>query len=249
MRDRKWSIVGIAMRHLKETVIRQVVVLGAGFDSLSVEIAARTGNSVASYEVDASTMPYKRRVLESAGSQAAQTVRCVTANMATTSPGRIDSALAREGWDYERPSLVVGRGRVVLCPKVKAGKALGVLSHPRRLGEDHTRIRARREIDLLRQGAHTGDGPRHVRRDVRRRQAVQVLGRPGALLCRQGDGAGRQGGRQAALKAGCRTADPRRWKRQEGEATPSFRPATAGGSPYATAPCRGRRWPPRIRSL
>ena len=124
VRDRKLCVGSIALQHLIKSGIRQVVILGAGLDALSVEIAAQTGNSVVSYEVDASTMPYKRRVLEAAGSRAAQHVRCITANLATAGPGRIASALAREGWDYDRPSLVVAEGISYFIPKQKLAKLL-----------------------------------------------------------------------------------------------------------------------------
>ena len=119
IRDRKWCIARLAMMHLKAAGIRQAVILGAGLDALSLEIAARAGRPVVSYEVDASTMPYKRRVLEDVKGPAAGRVRCVTANMATTSPGRIASALAREGWDEYRPSLVVAEGISYYLPKSK----------------------------------------------------------------------------------------------------------------------------------
>ena len=125
VRDRKLCVGAMALRHLANSGIRQVVILGAGLDALSVEIAARTGNSVVSYEVDASTMPYKRRVLEASGSRAAQHVRCITANLVTAGPGRIASALAREGWDYDRPSLVVAEGISYYVPKQKLANLLG----------------------------------------------------------------------------------------------------------------------------
>ena len=44
--------------------------------------------------------------------------------MATVSPSRIDSALAREGWDYERPSLVVVEGVSYYVPKAKMASLL-----------------------------------------------------------------------------------------------------------------------------
>ena len=127
VRDRKWCIARLALLHLQSTGIRQVVILGAGLDALSLEIAARTKCSVVSYEVDGSTMPYKRRVLEAMESPAAECVRCVTANLVTAGPGRICSALAREGWEYDRPSLVVAEGISYYVPKSNMAKLLAYL--------------------------------------------------------------------------------------------------------------------------
>ena len=125
VRNRKRCILDLAMRHLGRGGIRQAVILGAGFDALSLEIAARSGGAVASYEVDAAAMPYKRQVLyKMEGVAEADAVRCITADLSTTTPRRLGTALAKEGWDYDRPSLVVAEGITQYLPKSKLAALL-----------------------------------------------------------------------------------------------------------------------------
>ncbi len=112
VRNRKACIRGIAMRLLgrRGGRISQAVVLGAGLDPLSVEIAACTGYSVTSYEVDSSPARRKRRAIKEASAAAAECIRHVEADLEGAGPRRIASALEREGWRPDAPSLVVAEG-------------------------------------------------------------------------------------------------------------------------------------------
>lgn len=133
VRSRKQCIAGLAMRHIADAGIGQAVILGAGLDALSLEIAARTGNAVVSYEVDAATMPYKRRVLAEMGDAgAAGCVRCITADLSALTARRLDTALAKEGWHYDRPSLVVAEGITQYLAKSKLASLLSALRTPGR---------------------------------------------------------------------------------------------------------------------
>lgn len=113
VRNRKACIRGIAMRLLGRRGggrISQAVVLGAGLDPLSVEIAACTGYSVTSYEVDSSPARRKRRAIEKASAAAAGCIRHVEADLEEAGARRTASALEREGWRPDAPSLVVAEG-------------------------------------------------------------------------------------------------------------------------------------------
>lgn len=110
VRNRKACIKGLAMRCLRGGRTRQVVILGAGLDPLSVEIAALTGYSAVSYEIDATGARRKRRLMEEASAAAAGCVRHVTADLEEAGPGRITSALERRGWRADMPTLVVAEG-------------------------------------------------------------------------------------------------------------------------------------------
>ena len=110
VRNRKACIKRLAMRRLRGGRTRQVVILGAGLDPLSVEIAALTGYSAVSYEVDATGARRKRRLIEEASAAAAGCVRHVTADLEAAGPRRIASALERRGWRGDMPTLVVAEG-------------------------------------------------------------------------------------------------------------------------------------------
>ena len=110
VRNRKACIRGLAMRCLRGGRTRQVAILGAGLDPLSVEIAALTGYSAVSYEIDAAGARRKRRLIEEASAAAAGCVRHVTADLEEAGPARIASALERRGWRPDMPTLVVAEG-------------------------------------------------------------------------------------------------------------------------------------------
>ena len=109
VRNRKSCIRRLAMRTLRGGSIRQVVVLGAGLDPLSVEIAERTGYSAVSYEIDATPARRKHRLIEEASPAAAECVRHVTADL-ESGPRRVIPALMRRGWRPDEPTLVVAEG-------------------------------------------------------------------------------------------------------------------------------------------
>lgn len=110
VRNRKSCIRRLAMRSLRGGRIRQAVILGAGLDPLSVEIAARTGYAAASYEIDAAPARRKRRLVREASAAASECVHHVTADLEESSPRSIASALERRGWRADMPSLVVAEG-------------------------------------------------------------------------------------------------------------------------------------------
>lgn len=110
VRNRKSCVRRLAMRSLRGGRIGQAVILGAGLDPLSVEIAARTGYAAVSYEIDAAPARRKRRMIEEASAAAAGCVRHVTADLERSSPRSIASALERRGWRADMPSLVVAEG-------------------------------------------------------------------------------------------------------------------------------------------
>lgn len=133
VRNRKRCIVEVAMHYVGRAGIGQAVILGAGYDALSLEIASRSGRAFASYEVDAAAMPYKRDVLYRVGDRsAAGSVRCITADLAALTPRRLGTALSKEGWDYDRPSLVVAEGITQYLPKSKLAALLSLFRTPDR---------------------------------------------------------------------------------------------------------------------
>lgn len=131
VRNRKRCILDLAMRHVGRAGIRQAVILGAGFDALSLEIAARSRRAVSSYEVDAAAMPYKRQVMYDVdGGAAPDYLRCITADLSAITPRRLGTALTKEGWDCDRPSLVVAEGITQYLPKSKLAALLSLFRTP-----------------------------------------------------------------------------------------------------------------------
>lgn len=126
VRNRKACIRRLAVRRMRGGRIGQAVILGAGLDPLSVEIAARTGYSSVTYEIDAVPARRKRRIMEEASAAAAQCVRSVTADL-EAGPRRIIAALERRGWRPDEPTLVVAEGVSYYLRKPTLRGLLGAL--------------------------------------------------------------------------------------------------------------------------
>ena len=87
--------------------IGQVVILGSGIDTLSLEVASRT-EGVTVYELDTDNMDAKRRLLDEAAPDVAGRIRCVTADLGRPSEA-VDRA-AKAGWRADLPSVLVLEG-------------------------------------------------------------------------------------------------------------------------------------------
>lgn len=86
---------------------RQVVILGSGIDTLSLEIVSRVGD-VAVYELDTDNMDTKRSLLNKAAPGAADRVTCVTADLERAAEAVAKTAAA--GWRNDIPSVLVLEG-------------------------------------------------------------------------------------------------------------------------------------------
>jgi len=116
IRNRKQYVAKLAMRYMSGDWRKQAVILGAGLDPLSVEIAARTCSSVAVYEIDLNGTGLKRRTIAKASPRTAGRIRQVKADLAG-SPGQVARAMAKKGWRADRPSLVVAEGISYYLPE------------------------------------------------------------------------------------------------------------------------------------
>lgn len=125
IRNRKHHIAWLAMRYLRGGRIGQAVILGAGLDPLSVEIAARTGCAVVSYEIDRNAARLKARMVAEASPGAAGCIRHVRADL-SRGPEQVAGALAGRGWRADMPSLVVAEGISYYLPKRALRGLLGL---------------------------------------------------------------------------------------------------------------------------
>ena len=86
---------------------RQVVILGSGIDTLSLEIVSRVSD-VAVYELDTDNLDAKQSLLNEAAPEDADRVACVTADL-----GRAAEAVTKTvaaGWRSDIPSVLVLEG-------------------------------------------------------------------------------------------------------------------------------------------
>lgn len=135
IRNRKHCIAGLAMRHLLGGRIGQAVILGAGLDPLSVEIAERTRCAVASYEIDMHPPRLKPDWIAAASPVAAGCTRLARADLAGD-PEAVAAALAEGGWRRGKPSLVVAEGVSYYLPEAALRGLLGLF----RTGDGSGRI-------------------------------------------------------------------------------------------------------------
>lgn len=125
IRNRKHCIARLAMRHLLGGRIGQAVILGAGLDPLSVEIAERTRCAVASYEIDMHPPRLKLDWIAGASPSAAGCIGLARADLAGD-PEAVAAALAESGWRRGEPSLVVAEGVSYYLPEAALRGLLGL---------------------------------------------------------------------------------------------------------------------------
>ena len=106
IKNRKTCVFDLARRAVAEGV-EQVVIFGAGFDALSLELHARR-NRCRIFEIDIDNMDEKARLLQSVDPAMADHIRCITMDMSDT--GAIVPGLVGRGWLPGEPTLVVIEG-------------------------------------------------------------------------------------------------------------------------------------------
>ena len=106
IKNRKKCILDLSRQILKSRGIAQMVILGAGFDALSVEMLYHT-KRLQIYDVDIANMPLKERLVREAGVKESR-IHCIDSDVRNTA-GLID-ALEDRGWRSAKPSLLVMEG-------------------------------------------------------------------------------------------------------------------------------------------
>ncbi len=107
IKNRKHCVLEASRRMLRDRGIGQMVILGAGFDALSVEMLHGEGG-LEVYEADSANMPLKERLVRDACPGPARHIHCVDADLGD--PAGLAGALEGRGWDARSPSLVVMEG-------------------------------------------------------------------------------------------------------------------------------------------
>ena len=106
VKNRKRCILDETLECLRGGM-RQVVILGSGIDTLSLEVASRA-EGVTIYEMDTDNMDAKRRLLDEAAPDMAGRIRCVTADLGR--PSEAAARAAEAGWRADVPSVLVLEG-------------------------------------------------------------------------------------------------------------------------------------------
>ena len=121
IRNRKSCVLDLALDCIENDGTRQVVILGAGMDALSIELCSRLDCMV--FDVDSAGMGRKEQLVGPLARDLRGTLRCVTAD--ASKRASVMSGLAGAGWSRDEPSLLVVEG---LSYYLTAGDLWGLAS-------------------------------------------------------------------------------------------------------------------------
>lgn len=106
IKNRKKCILDVSLQILRDNKIKQMIILGAGFDALSVEILHGT-RGLQVYEIDVANMPLKKQLVRKSCNLGSR-IHCMDADM--KKPGNLISVLKKNGWNNKMPSLLIMEG-------------------------------------------------------------------------------------------------------------------------------------------
>jgi len=121
IRNRKSCVLDLALDCIENDGTRQVVVLGAGMDALSIELCSWLDCVV--FDVDSAGMGRKEQLVGALAQDLRGALRCVTADASRRAS--VTSGLAGAGWSRDEPSLLVVEG---LSYYLTAGDLWGLAS-------------------------------------------------------------------------------------------------------------------------
>ena len=107
VKNRKSCILNLVCDAITDGKIRQVIIPGAGLDTLSLEIHARHTDCKI-FEIDVANMDIKTGMLHSIDRSIPDSIRCITRDL--SDPKDVAASLTEHGWDPAEPSLMVLEG-------------------------------------------------------------------------------------------------------------------------------------------
>lgn len=133
--NRKYTILQLLLRDLKaisgrRLPCRQVVIMGAGMDPLSLELAARVPGATI-YDVDVSNMRLKSEMIRDACAEhegAKLPIHCITGDI--SNPGRVIKLLEDKDWDRKVPTVLVIEGISYYVPESDLHNIISEFSTP-----------------------------------------------------------------------------------------------------------------------
>lgn len=105
IKNRKYAVKKMAFDFLDKNNNAQVIILAAGLDPLSIEIASMYPRSCI-FEVDKYNMEIKKQLLKKVGSL--ETIKCITADLVNVK--LVKESLLKASWNKTVPSLVIAEG-------------------------------------------------------------------------------------------------------------------------------------------
>ena len=106
IKNRKKCILDMSRHVLNDGKIKQMIILGAGFDALSIEILRHIDN-LCVYDIDTANMHLKEQLLKNILGQESG-IQCIDADV--KNPDKLLYALEKCGWNCKKPSLLVMEG-------------------------------------------------------------------------------------------------------------------------------------------
>ncbi len=107
IKNRKKCILDIVSSEIKQKRITQVVIFGAGWDALSVELVSGIEN-LKVYELDIANMNEKRLLLKNTDERLAESVHCIQTDL--ENPLEVYGQLKNNGWNHLKASVLVFEG-------------------------------------------------------------------------------------------------------------------------------------------
>ena len=107
MKNRKSCILDLTNNAIIKNKIEQIIIFGAGFDTLSLEISSRFRNCRI-FEIDIANMNTKNNMISSIDSALTDYIKCIT--MDVSKINRIIPNLTKHGWSKDVPSLIIFEG-------------------------------------------------------------------------------------------------------------------------------------------
>ena len=107
IKNRKSCILDLANNTILENKIEQVIIFGAGFDALSLEISSRFRNCKL-FEIDIANMNTKSNLIDSIDSSLTDYIQCIAMDISNIH--RIIPNLVKHGWNKDVSSLVIFKG-------------------------------------------------------------------------------------------------------------------------------------------
>ena len=107
LKNRKSCILDLVKANILKNKIEQIVILGAGFDALSLEILSHAKNCKI-FEIDIKNMDVKQNLIRRVHPSLVNSIDCITLDLST--PENMMPNLLMRGWRKNIPSLIIIEG-------------------------------------------------------------------------------------------------------------------------------------------
>lgn len=126
VKNRKSCILNLACNAIADGKIRQIIIPGAGLDSLSLEIHARHADCKI-FELDVGNMDEKTAMYKSIDPSIHDSIECITCDLYCTDT--VKSRLIKHNWNPDEPSLMIIEGISYYLPSEVIWKTIGILEN------------------------------------------------------------------------------------------------------------------------